>query len=57
MPKKKNLWFSLLFLFLGTLLLKLSFFIAQKAAATTVLIMGIISIAGALIIFWKNFRE
>ncbi|HVS94250.1 MAG TPA: hypothetical protein VHE59_19570 [Mucilaginibacter sp.] len=57
MPKRQNLWYSLLWLFLGVLLLRLSFLIEQKAPAEIVLVAGVILVLVALIVFWKNFRE
>ncbi|MBS1524909.1 MAG: hypothetical protein JST19_04630 [Bacteroidetes bacterium] len=57
MPKRQNLWFSLLWLFLGVLLLRLSFYIEAKAPAEIVLVAGVILVLIALIVFWKNFRE
>ncbi|HVW12482.1 MAG TPA: hypothetical protein VHB54_01590 [Mucilaginibacter sp.] len=57
MPKRQNLWYSLPWLFLGVLLLRLSFLIEQKAPAEIVLVAGVILVLVALIVFWKNFRE
>lgn len=56
-PQQKNLWFSLLFIFLGALLLRLAFYVESKSPAIIMLAGGAILVVAALIIFWKNFRE
>lgn len=56
-PNRTNLWYTLLLLFLGVLLLKGAFFVAQRALSIVVLSAGVILIGAALVIFWKNFRE
>ncbi|HEX3385327.1 MAG TPA: hypothetical protein VHS53_09075 [Mucilaginibacter sp.] len=56
-PERKNLWFTLLFFFLGVALLKVSFLIIQQAVAVAVLVIGVVLIIIGLVIFWKNFRE
>jgi hypothetical protein len=56
-PQQKNLWFSLLFIFLGALQLRLSFYVDSKTPAIILLAGGVILALAAIVIFWKNFRE
>jgi hypothetical protein len=56
-PERKNLWFALLFGFLGAAVLRLSFLIVQQALATAMLVIGIILIIISLVIYWRNFSE
>jgi hypothetical protein len=57
MPKRNNLWYSLLFIFLGGFLLRQSFFVENKALAIVALAIGVVFMISAAIVFWKNFRE
>jgi len=57
MPKRKNLWYALLFIFLGGFLLRQSFYIENKVLAIVALATGVIFMIAAIIVFWKNFRE
>jgi len=57
MPKRKNLWYALLFLFFGGFLLRQSFYIENKTLAIITLATGVIFVIAAVIVFWKNFRE
>jgi hypothetical protein len=56
-PQQKNLWFSLLFIFLGALQLRLAFYVDSKTQAIILLAGGAILVLAAIVIFWKNFRE
>lgn len=57
MPKRANLWYALLFIFLGGFLLRQSFYIQNKAIAIVALATGTVLMISAMIVFWKNFRE
>lgn len=57
MPKRSNLWYLLLFIFLGAFLLRQSFYIQDKALAIVALAAGTVFMISAMIVFWKNFRE
>jgi uncharacterized membrane protein YhaH (DUF805 family) len=56
-PKRSNLWYALLFIFLGGISLRLAYSIQQTMPAIAVVVLGAIMVIVALIIFWKNFSE
>ena len=53
--KRNNLWYSLLFLVVGGLLIRLSF--SLVAGATALMIAGVAFLLVAMMVFWRNFRE
>jgi len=55
MPNRKNLWYSLIFVAAGGLLIRLSF--SLSIGATVVLFAGIALLLAAMVVFWLNFRE
>ncbi len=55
--KRSNLWYALLFIFLGGIALRLAYAIPQMVPAIAVAVLGAIMVVVALIIFWRNFGE
>lgn len=52
---RNNLWYSLLLLATGGLLIRFSF--SLDAGGTMVMLLGVLALLGAMVIFWFNFRE
>ena len=55
MPKRTNLWYSLLFIFIGGFLLRQSFYIQNKGFAIVALAAGSVFMISAMIVFGKTF--
>ncbi len=54
-PNRKSLWYSLAFIAIGSLLIRLSF--SLNAGATIVMILGIVWCIAALVVFLDQFQE
>jgi hypothetical protein len=56
-PRRKNLWYCLLFLIFGGILIRLAYLTADKTLATVLLAIGVLFLCVVMVIFWLNFRE